>query len=181
MYSFPAGLCPSEILMYFSLATVELILVCQWVEYSWLHVIYCLGRGTKPKRHWLLFTWAFTNFWTSKDMNSLLLNNSFIKTDMNIFLSWVYWEKKTKTFSGFLSGSQSMFGILHFGPSWPHLEAMWLVFTQRGVYASSCGHEGMTKTLGLLWAFSKIFLQTSSSWKPFGMQSLWYLANVNPV
>lgn len=84
------------------------------VESGWLHVIYYFGLGMKPKKHRLLFTRAFTHFWTLKEVNSLLLNNSFIKTDMKIFYSLGL--LKRKSFICLLSGSQSMFGVLHFNP-----------------------------------------------------------------
>lgn len=42
------------------------------------------GLRHEAKEHYLLFIWVFTNFWMPKNMNSLHLNSSFIKTDMKI-------------------------------------------------------------------------------------------------
>ena len=72
-----------------------------FIDYSGTHLGVSKGKvwlaacnilfesGSKPRKHCLLFIWAFTNFWMPKEMNSLLLSNSFIKPNMNSSLPWI--------------------------------------------------------------------------------------------
>lgn len=119
-----------------------------------------------------------------KEMNSLLLNNSFIKPDMSSFLPWVQLERKS--FCWFTVWKPKyVWGSL---PQ-PKLTARKLITPSSKM---TCFHvercvckqlwpAAYKKYSEMDLSLLKASLQSSSSCKPFREPSLWYHPNVNPA
>lgn len=124
------------------------------LESGWLHVIYYLGWAQNQRNivYYLLEPSPISGRWKRWTHCFWIIHSS--KQTRTVFIPWVY--LKRKSFICSLSGSQNMFGVLHFNPGWQHPKTRWLAFRRRAICANSCSHEGMTKTLKLAWTFLKL-------------------------